>query len=71
MKAAKKCPEFHDHCPFKNVTNLAEIHEKLSQIPGVQCRSKILSEMFIAMHIVSKSLEQNLGNYPVFMSCFS
>lgn len=68
MKAAKKCPEFHDHCPFKNVTNLAEIYEKLSQIPDVQCHSKIFSEMFIAMHVVSESLEQNLGNCPVFMS---
>ena len=67
MEAVKKCPEFHDHCPFKNATNLAEIYEKLSQIPDAQCHSEVLCEMFIAMHVVSESLEQNLPNCPVFV----
>jgi hypothetical protein len=68
MKVIKKCPEFHDHCPFKNATNLAEIYEKLSQIPDPQCPSKNLSEMLTAMHSVCESVEQSLGNCPVFVS---
>ena len=68
MKAVKKCPQFHDRCAFKDATSLAEIYEKLSQIPDPQSPSKNLSQLFTAMHSLSESLEQNLGDCPVFTS---
>ena len=66
MNAVKKCPQFQDHCAFKDATTLAEIYEKLAQIPDPQCPSKDLSQLFTAMHSVAESLEQSLGDCPVF-----
>ena len=69
MKAVKKCPEFQDRCPFKDASNLAEIYEKLSQIPHPECPSKNLFEMFTAIHSVCESIAQSHGNCPVFTPC--
>ena len=69
MKAVKKCPQFRDRWAFKDATTLTEIYEKLSQIPDPQSSSKNLRQLFTAMHSVSESLEQNLGDCPMFTPC--
>ena len=67
----EKCPEFKNGCPFKDAKSLAEVSEKLSHVPHSAGHESELSgqkliEMFKKMHDTSESLEEKLGDCPVF-----
>ncbi|XP_028398203.1 uncharacterized protein LOC114521842 [Dendronephthya gigantea] len=69
--AVEKCPEFKTGCPFKDSKSLAEVYEKLSHVPHSAGHEKELSgqkltDMFKKMHDTSESLEEKLGDCPVF-----
>ena len=67
----EKCPEFKNGCPFKDAENLAEVYEKLSHVPHSaghesELSGQKLTDMFKKMHDTSESLEEKLGDCPVF-----
>jgi predicted nucleotide-binding protein (sugar kinase/HSP70/actin superfamily) len=70
-EAVEKCPEFKNGCPFKDAKSLAEVHQKLSDVPHSaghesELSGQKLNEMFKKMHDTSEDLEEKLGDCPVF-----
>ena len=68
----KKCPEFKNGCPFKNAENVKEVYEELSKMPESKhhtgpAQEQLLS-MLRAVHSESKSLEEKVGECPVFQT---
>lgn len=70
-ESIEKCPEFKEGCPFKDAKNLADVYDKLSQVPHAAGRENEfsgpkLAEMYKKMHDTSECLEEKLGDCPVF-----
>ena len=70
MEEIKKCPEFKQGCPFKSMDNIKEILEELSKVPQSKHHSGAAHEQLLNMlksvHSESKSLEEKVGECPVF-----
>ena len=70
MEELQKCPEFKQGCPFKNAQNVKELLNELSKMPEAKHYSGVAHEQLLnllkAVHSESKSLEQNVGECPVF-----
>ena len=70
MEEIKKCPEFKQGCPFKNMDNIKEILEELSKMPQSKHHTGAAHEQLLNMlksvHSESKSLEEKVGECPVF-----
>ena len=68
----KKCPEFKNGCPFKSAENVKDVLEELSKMPESKhhtgpAHEQLLS-MLRAVHSKSKSLEEKVGECPVFQT---
>lgn len=70
MEKLKECPEFINGCPFKNAHNVKEVLEELSKMPESKHHTgpahEQLLKMLKAVHSESKSLEEKVGECPVF-----
>ena len=70
IEELKKCPEFKQGCPFKNAHNVKEVLDELSNMPEAKHHSGVAHEQLLnllkAVHSESKSLEQKVGECPVF-----
>ena len=70
MEEIKKCPQFKQGCPFKNTGNVKDILEELSKMPEVKHHTGTTHEQLLnmlrAVHSESKSLEEKVGECPVF-----
>ena len=70
MEEIKKFPEFKEGCPFKNMDNIKEMLEELSKMPESKHHTGPAHEQLLsllkAIHSESKSLEEKVGECPVF-----
>ena len=70
IEEVKKCPEFKQGCPFKSTGNVTEILEELSKMPESKHHTGAAHEQLLNMlrlvHCESKSLEEKVGECPVF-----
>ena len=68
----KKCPEFKNGCPFKDAENVKEVYEELSKMPESKHHTGPAHEQLLGMlravHSESKSLEEKVGECPVFQT---
>ena len=72
MEELKKCPEFQKGCPFKGADNVKEVLEELSKMPESKHHTGSAHEQLLntlkAIHSESKSLEEKVGECPVFQT---
>lgn len=69
VKVAEKCPQFKDGCPFKGATSMADIYNKLKEIPAFDDgKHNGLLEILKNIHDVSRDLKKEVGDCPVFDS---
>ena len=70
MEEMKKCPEFKNGCPFKNAQNVKEVVEELSKLPESKHHTGPAHDQLLnllrSVHSESKSLEEKVGECPVF-----
>ena len=70
IEEIKRCPEFKQGCPFKSTGNVTEIREELSKMPESKHHTGAAHEQLLnmlkAVHSESKSLEEKVGECPVF-----
>ena len=70
IEEIKRCPEFKQGCPFKSTGNVTEILEELSKMPESKHCTGVAHEQLLnmlrAVHCESKSLEEKVGECPVF-----
>ena len=70
MEELKKCPEFQKGCPFKGAHNVKDVLEELSKVPESKYHTGAAHEQLLnmlkAVHSESKSLEEKVGECPVF-----
>ena len=70
MDDVKKCPEFQKGCPFKDAHNVKEVLTELSKMPESKHHTGAAHEQLLntlkAVHSESKSLEEKVGECPVF-----
>ena len=70
LEEIKKCPEFKQGCPFKSMGNIKEILEELSKMPESKHHTGPVHEQLLgllrAIHCESKTLEEKVGECPVF-----
>lgn len=66
----KKCPEFKNGCPFKSAHNVKEVLEELSKMPESKHHTGPAHDQLLnllrVVHSESKSLEEKVGECPVF-----
>jgi hypothetical protein len=65
----KRCPEFKQGCPFKGMESMAEVYDKLSQIPAFsdsESHGAKLLQTLKEVHNLSKELKEEVGECPVF-----
>lgn len=69
-KEYEKCPQFKNGCPFKDVKSMADIHNKLEEIPVFENggHANSLLEMLKNIHDISRDLKNEVGDCPVFES---
>ena len=70
IEEIRRCPEFKQGCPFKSTGNVTEILDELSKMPESKHHTGVAHEQLLNMlrviHCESKSLEEKVGECPVF-----
>ena len=70
-KDLKGCPEFENGCPYKDSADIGELYKRLADLPVFSVKeshgAKLL-EVFRHVHVVSRSLKDEMGECPVFLT---